>query len=474
MSEFYLAVDIGASSGRHMLFEYKEGRIFMEEIYRFENGMKSNDGKLLWDLNHLFKEIKRGMKKCKTLGKIPKAMSIDTWGVDYVLLDDKDQVIGDTYGYRDSRTSGVDEEVYKIISEEKLYERTGIQKAIFNTIYQLMADKLKRPEVLKNAKTFLMIPDYLNFCLTGKKTSEYTNATTTQLVNPKTKQWDFELIEKLGLPKDIFLDLKLPGNMVGSLSDDVKDEVGFDIQVLQCTSHDTASAVMAMPNTKDDGVYISSGTWSLMGIENKDALSREWDRKANFTNEGGYDYRYRYLKNIMGLWMIQSVRHEAKDAISFAEYAAMATANDSFSSIIDANDERFLAPFNMTEEIKNACKESGQDVPDTPGELAAVIYKSLAKCYGNTLSEIRSNTGKAYKEIYILGGGCKNRYLNQLTADYTGCRVLAGPSEATAIGNVLVQLIAMGVIKDLNEARDVVRKSFDIEIFNPGGVKNVS
>lgn len=469
MNKYYLAVDIGASSGRHMLFTMNDGKIFMEEIYRFENGMKQKDGKLLWDLEHLFSEIKKGMRKCKTLGKLPTTMSIDTWGVDYVLLDENDNVIGDTYGYRDSRTTGMDEEVYKVISEEALYERTGIQKAIFNTIYQLTADRIKRPEVLSKAKTFLMIPDYLNFCLTGNKASEYTNATTSQLVNPKAKQWDYELIEMLGLPKEIFLELKLPGNNVGHLSERVVEEVGFDLQVLQCASHDTASAVMSMPHLGEEGLYISSGTWSLMGVENKEVLSRKCDREANFTNEGGYDYRYRYLKNIMGLWMIQSVRHEANDAISFAEYAAMATANDSFASLVDANDERFLSPANMTDEIKTACKESGQEVPETPGELAAVIYKSLAKCYGDTISQIRSNTGKDYEAIHIIGGGCKNNYLNQLTADYTGLMVLAGPSEATAIGNALVQMIEAGEIKDLKDARRIVRESFDIEIFNPGG-----
>ncbi len=471
MNKYYLAVDIGASSGRHMLFEYKDGRITMEEIYRFENGMKSQDGKLLWDLQHLFAEIKNGMKQCKKMDKIPVSMSIDTWGVDYVLLDENDQVIGDTYGYRDSRTQGIDEEVYKIIPEADLYNRTGIQKAIFNTIYQLTADRVKRPEVLAKAKTFLMIPDYLNFCLTGNKASEYTNATTAQLVNPQTKQWDYELIEMLGLPRDIFLELKLPGNKVGSLSEEVKKEVGFDLTVLQCASHDTASAVMSMPHLGDEGLYISSGTWSLMGVENKEVLSRDCDRVDNFTNEGGYDYRYRYLKNIMGLWMIQSVRHEANDALSFAEYAAMASASDDFPSLVAANDDRFLAPANMTEEVKAACRESGQPVPETPGELAAVIYKSLAKCYGDTISEIARNTGKEYEAIHIIGGGCKNNYLNQLTADYTGLVVLAGPSEATAIGNVLVQLIEAGVIKDLKEARKVVRESFEIEIFNPGGVE---
>ncbi|CBK73968.1 rhamnulokinase [Butyrivibrio fibrisolvens 16/4] len=466
MSNYYLAVDIGASSGRHMLFTIEDGKIQMEEIYRFENAMTNVGGKLLWDTKKLFNEIKNGMKECKRLGKIPCSMSIDTWGVDYVLLNEEGQVLGDTYGYRDHRTDGMDEEVYKIISEEELYKRVGIQKAIFNTIYQLTADKLQRPEVLKEAKTLLMIPDYLNFLLTGVRASEYTNATTTGLVNPHTKQWDYQLIEMLGLPGEIFLELKLPGNEVGNLRDEIKEEVGFDLKVLQCASHDTASAVMAMPHLGNEGLYISSGTWSLMGVENTEALTRDCDRKSNFTNEGGYDYRYRYLKNIMGLWMIQQVRHEANDALSFAEYADLASRAKGFPSLVDANDERFLSPKNMTEEIKKACEESRQLVPNTSGELAAVIYKSLAVCYGNTIKEICANTGKEYEALHVIGGGCKNRYLNQLTADATGLTVLAGPSEATAIGNAMVQMIEAGELKDLVAAREAVHRSFEIEIFN--------
>ncbi|QFJ55340.1 rhamnulokinase [Pseudobutyrivibrio xylanivorans] len=467
MGEFYLAVDIGASSGRHMLFTIEDGKILMDEIYRFENGMKSVDGKLLWDTKSLFEEIKNGMKKCSEMGRIPVSMSIDTWGVDYVLLDEDGNLTGDTFGYRDHRTNGMDAEVYKVIPEDELYKRIGIQKAIFNTIYQLTADRIQRPEALANAKTLLMIPDYLNFLLTGNKASEYTNATTTGLVNPATKQWDYELIEMLGFPKEIFLELKLPGNEVGQLSNQVTEEVGFSCKVLQCASHDTASAVMSMPHLGDEGLYISSGTWSLMGVENKNVLSRDCDRQGNFTNEGGYDYRYRYLKNIMGLWMIQQVRHEANDALSFAEYAELASRAKSFPSLVDANDERFLSPRNMTEEIKKACEESRQQVPGTSGELAAVIYKSLAKCYGNTITEIRSNTGRDYEALHIIGGGCKNAYLNQLTADATGLVVLAGPSEATAIGNAMVQMIEAGELADLVSARECVRESFNIEIFNP-------
>ena len=469
MNTYYLAVDIGASSGRHMLFSMEHGRIQMEEIYRFDNGMQQVNGKRLWDTNHLFQEVVNGMKECARFGKIPVSMAIDTWGVDYVLLDEKGQLCGDTYGYRDQRTENADEAVYRVIPEKELYQRTGIQKAIFNTIYQLMADKVQRPEVLAKAKNFLMMPDYLNYRLTGVMASEYTNATTTQLVHPGTRQWDKELIVKLGLPTEIFLPLQMPGHTVGSLRSELREAVGFDCKVIQCASHDTASAVMSMPCPGDDGLYISSGTWSLMGVENQAVLSRECDREGNFTNEGGYDHRYRYLKNIMGLWMIQSVRHEAGDKLSFAEYAVLAKEADVFPSMVEANDGRFLSPWNMTREIQKACEESGQQVPQTPGELAAVIYKSLAKCYGDTLLEIQRNTNRYYDAIHIIGGGCKNQYLNQLTANATGMTVLAGPSEATAIGNALVQMIQDGIFTTLVEARSAVRDSFNIEEFEPEG-----
>lgn len=467
MGRYYLAVDIGASSGRHMLGHMEDGKMQLEEVYRFENGMANKDGKLLWDTEHLFTEIVNGMKKCSEIGKIPESMSVDTWAVDYVLLDEQDQVIGDTYGYRDGRTAGCDEEVYKIISEKELYARTGIQKQIFNTIYQLMADKTKRPEVLNKAKTFLMLPDYFQFRLTGKKVSEYTNGTSTQLVSPQTKQWDQELIGMLGYPKEMFLPLQTPGTEVGALKEEIRKVVGFDCKVVLCGSHDTASAVMAMPKAQGEGLYISSGTWSLMGVELTEADCREVSQKANFTNEGGYEYRFRYLKNIMGLWMIQSVRHELGDRYSFAQLCQMAEENNAFPSRVSANDNCFLAPENMTEEIQNYCRRTGQQVPQTPGELACVIYQSLADCYGETVKEIEQNTGKAYEGIYIIGGGSHAAYLNQLTANATGKAVYAGPGEATAIGNIMAQMIKDQELDSLPEARECVFQSFEVKEFLP-------
>lgn len=467
MGTYYLAVDIGASSGRHILGHLENGQMVLEEIYRFENGMDKQGGKLLWDTGRLFAEIVNGMKMCRQLNKIPASMSVDTWAVDYVLLDEQDQVLGDTYGYRDRRTAGMDEEVYRLISQEDLYRRTGIQKQIFNTIYQLMAAKKQTPKLLEKAKTFLMLPDYFQFLLTGRKVSEYTNGTSTQLVNPETKQWDKELIRLLGYPEEMFLPLKTPGTEVGLLAKEIQEQVGFDCKVTLCASHDTASAVMAMPLAKGEGLYISSGTWSLMGVEAKQADCGAQSRQGNFTNEGGYDYRFRYLKNIMGLWMIQSVRHEQKDGYSFAQLCEMAEECKEFPSQVDVNDDVFLSPDSMTEAIQDYCRRTGQAIPVTVGEISAVIYQSLADCYGKTAVLLQENTGRTYDGIFVIGGGSNAAYLNQLTADAAGMDVYAGPGEATAVGNIMAQMIRAGELKDLADARKCVADSFRISHYQP-------
>ena len=352
MGNYFLAVDIGASSGRHILGSIQDGRIVIEEVYRFENGMAKKDGHLQWDVNHLAKEIVAGMCKCKEAGKIPVTMGIDTWGVDYVLLDGEGKIVGNTYGYRDGRTKGMDEEVYRHIPLERLYERNGIQKQIFNTVYQLMAAKAQEPEILAQAESLLMMPDYFNFVLTGVKKSEYTNATTGQLVHVKNNDWDWELMDILGLPKKIFNPLSMPGTIVGELKEEIAEKVGYQCKVMQIASHDTASAVLAVPSLEEECLYISSGTWSLLGTEIREPICTKESMEKNFTNEGGYDYRFRYLKNIMGLWMIQSVRHEFDDAYSFAEICRQAEEEKEFPSRVDVNDDCFLAPDNMTKEIQ--------------------------------------------------------------------------------------------------------------------------
>ncbi len=460
--KYYLAIDIGASSGRHMLGHMEDGKMILEEVYRFPNGFKDVGGEKVWDIDGLFAEIKTGMKRCKDLGKIPVSVGIDTWAVDFVLLDEQDERIGNAVCYRDERTLGMDEKVYEVIPQEKLYSSTGIQKQIFNSIYQLMAIKEKKPDQLKKAKSFLMIPDYLNFLLTGKKAQEYTNATTTQLVNPRTCDWDYELIKALGFPKEMFLPISMPGEILGGLKKEIAEELGLDCKVVLPATHDTGSAVVAVPSNDENTLYISSGTWSLMGTEILKADCSKEAMEKNFTNEGGYQKRYRFLKNIMGLWMIQSVKAEIGRELSYGTICDMASKSF-IPSVVNANDNRFLAPKNMTKEVQRACEESGQQVPEGIAEVATVIYNSLARCYAITISELEEQTGKTFDTIHVVGGGANADYLNRLTAFATGRKLLAGPTEATAIGNLAVQMITAGVFSDLSAARACIRNSFEIK-----------
>ncbi len=466
MGDYYLAVDIGASSGRHILAHQEEGKLVLEEIHRFPNGMKEQGGMLVWDTAGLFQEIITGMKKCAQAGKIPVSMGIDTWAVDYVLLDGEGKQVGVAAAYRDSRTKGMDSKVYERISEKELYARTGIQKQPFNTVYQLMAHAVRQAGELKTAEKMLMMPDYFHYLLTGVAATEYTNATTTQLVSPSTKDWDWELIEQLGYPRKLFQRIVLPGTKLGGLREEIAKEAGFQCAVVLPPTHDTASAVVSVPAMDGDVLYISSGTWSLMGTELLEADCSEESRQHNLTNEGGYEYRYRYLKNIMGLWMIQSVKKEIGGSLSFGEICAQA-AKCTIPSLVDCNDGRFLAPPDMTKEVQEACRRSGQQVPEGIAEVAAVIYNSLAKCYADTLQEIEKLTGKHYQKLHIVGGGSNAEYLDLLTAKATGLPVYAGPVEATAVGNIAVQMITGGELPGLSKARECIYRSFPVRLYQP-------
>ena len=465
MSEkkFYLAVDIGASSGRHILGWLDNGKIRLEEIYRFENKLVKKNGHLCWDIEHLFGEVVAGLKKCGELDRVPASVGIDTWGVDFVLLDADGKILGDTVAYRDAHTKGMDAEVYRVIGEKELYARNGIQKQLFNSIYQLMAIKKYQPELLAKAERFLMIPEYLNYLLTGEAKNEYTNATTTQLVNAKTQDWDFELMEKLGFPTKIFGKLNMPKTVVGNLTEKISAQVGFQTQVVLPATHDTGAAVMAVPTESDEAIYLSSGTWSLMGIERLIPDCTEKSRQSNFTNEGGYHYRYRYLKNIMGMWMMQNLRREFKHKYTFEELYQLAYIGRYFTSVVNVNAEDFLAPESMTKAVQDYCAKTGQEVPETQCELLYCVYCSLARCYAQTVSEIEEVTGKKYKQINVVGGGCQDQFLNALIATETGKEVFAGPIEATALGNIMAQMLKDNVFEDLSEARKVVAKSFDVK-----------
>ena len=467
MATYYLAVDMGASSGRHILGHVENGKMILEEVHRFENGMVEKDGELCWEFDRIFNEVIIGLKKCKEMGKVPVSMGVDTWGVDFVLLDKDGKVIGNTVGYRDHRNEGMDEEVYKIVSKEELYEKTGIQKAIFNTVYQLMAVKKQHPDYLEKAETLLHVPDYFHYLLTGEKTNEYTEASTGNMVNAQTRDWDYDIIDRLGYPRKIFQKLIMPGTSVGHFSKEVQEMVGFDCEVVAPATHDTGSAVLAVPSNDDDFIYISSGTWSLMGLEKKTPDCSAKSCELNLTNEGGYNGTIRYLKNIMGLWMIQSVRHEVNDMYSFAQICAMAEEAKDFPSRVDVNDDCFLSPKNMTEEVKDYCRRTGQPVPETLGELATVIYTSLAECYARVAKELEEMTGRTYSRICVVGGGSNAGYLNELTAKATGKKVEAGPGEATAIGNITAQMLKTGEFKSVPEARTVIHESFDIKTYEP-------
>lgn len=461
---YYLAIDIGASNGRHILGTIENGRIKLEEIYRFENGMREIDGQLCWDTEYLFAEIRAGLKKCSELGKIPVSMGIDTWGVDFVLIDARGKRIGNAVGYRDHRTDGIRQKLDVIISQEELYKRIGIAYQPYNTLNQLVALKAHAPEQLDQASAMLMTPDYYNFLLTGIAKQEYTIASTGQLLDVHSGSWDFDTIRACGLPENIFLPVQMPGTLNGRLKPEIAAEVGFNCDVVMVGSHDTASAVMAVPSLEDKALYISSGTWSLMGSESSDPVSDLAGMAAGFTNEGGYNKKYRYLKNIMGLWMIQSVRAEIGEGKSYAEICEEAS-KETISSLVDCNDESFLSPKSMVAAVQDYCRKTGQQVPATLSQLACVIYNSLAACYAETKEQIQRLTGKVFDRIYIIGGGSNAEYLNQLTAKHAKCQVSAGPTEATAIGNLMCQMIRDGAFRDLAEARQCVIDSFAVKYY---------
>lgn len=452
---YYLAIDIGASSGRHILGEYKNGRLETTEVYRFENGFKEQNGTLIWDIERLTSDVINGIAECKKIGKIPETISIDTWGVDYVLFDNDGNEILPCVSYRDSRTATAVDEVFAVISKEELYSKTGIQIQPYNTIFQLWCDK--KSGKLDKASRLLMMPEYLSYRLTGVMKNEYTNASTTGLVNAENKIIDKDVCEKLGINADIFGELNLPATYIGNLTDEMKQKVGFDAKVIFCPSHDTASAVAACP-VDEESVFISSGTWSLVGTENLYPVTSPAAMEANFSNEGGINYRFRFLKNIMGMWLFQNIRKNLDKKYTYDEMMQMAMESD-YDKLIDPTDDCFLAPENMVEAIRNYLGE-----PELPiGDVLKSVYISLATSYKNTVEEIERVAGKKVNRVAIVGGGSKDAYLNKLTKEYTGRRVTVGPTEGTAIGNLIAQLMYTNNDIDLANARKIVINTFDIQ-----------
>ena len=470
----YLAIDIGASSGRHILGRVENGKIVLEEVFRFVNSQVRKDGHDCWDIDRLVASVKEGIDVALAKGPID-SIGLDTWGVDFVLLDEQGNRCSDAVAYRDMRTAGADAEIEKeVLSFADLYARAGIQKTSFNTIYQLWALKKEHPEQLAKAAHFLTVPEYLNYALTGKIVHEYTDSSTTSLLDAVKKDWDYDLIEKLGLPTKIFGKLEMPGATVGECK---------GVKVVLPALHDTGSAYLAVPARDDKAVYLSSGTWSLLGVENEKPITTKAACLANFTNEGGAWGRYRFLKNIMGLWMIQSIRRElngvkyveGKDGeateealakltdyekgkeYSFGDLSNIARGETNYTITVDVNEQRFMNPASMIGEVMAAASEEGRP-PVTVAELMQCVYRSLAECYADAIRNLSELTGITYTSINIVGGGCQDRYLNALTAEATGLEVFTGPIEGTAIGNLIVQMIAGGEFADLAEARKAIQR----------------
>ena len=451
----YLAIDIGASSGRHIVGRAENGKFVTEEVYRFPNGNKTQGGHLIWDTEELLSHVKKGIAEAvKKCGRID-SFSIDTWAVDYVLMRG-DKEIFPCYAYRDGRTERAIAEVHGAVPFETLYEKTGIQFQPFNTVYQLYADKLSGR--LNEADGFLMLPEYLLYKLTGKRSCEYTNATSTGLVNAKTHAFDADIVSALGLPERLFEKrISQPGETVGPLKAEIAAEVGCDMTAVLCATHDTASAVLAAPVACDfSSPYISSGTWSLLGVEQERAHTDADSMRENFSNEGGPRFTFRWQKNIMGLWILQSARREL--GLDFAAAETLARANVC-GALVDCNDEIFLAPESMCA----AVREKAGDLTD--GQLLYCIYASLADCYKRALRAMEEKLGRKFGTLNVIGGGSRDKLLNELTARAAGVKVMAGPAEATALGNLMVQMIAGGEIKDIGEGREMIRNTFPLRTF---------
>lgn len=467
-----LAFDFGASSGRAIIGTFENGRISLEEIHRFDNDPVLVGKGFYWDILRLFHEIKQGIVKAKNTCDF-ESIGIDTWGVDYGLLNEKGELIGNPYNYRDERTVGTQKEMESLISKEELYNITGNQINEINTIFQLYAFKKSNPELLQLVDKVILIPDLFNYFLTGEMKAECSIASTTQLMNPYTKEWELSLMDRLGLKREWFPEIVPAGTVVGKLNNQICDELDISPKnVIAVCEHDTASAVAAVPTTEKDFVFISCGTWSLFGTELDSPVISELSREYNITNETGYNNTTRFLKNIIGLWLIQETRRQFKREgknYSYAQMEELARAEEPFTCFIDPDAPQFVTPGNMPQKIKDFCRKTGQKVPETDGAVIRCIYESLAMKYKYTFLQLKECCGKDFGVIHMVGGGTKDTFLCQMTADAADVPVIAGPIEGTAAGNVAVQLMAAGQISDIWEARKIIADSFDVTRYD---VKN--
>lgn len=461
-----LAFDFGASSGRLILSRYDGEKIGIEEIYRFPNEPVTLGKSYHWDFIRLFHELKTGLKKAAALNIEIDSIGIDTWGVDYGLLDKNDNLISNPIHYRDSRTENVMQEVEKAVSLNEIYNITGIQFMPFNTLFQLYSDRKTRSNLLEQADSLLFMPDLFNFYLTGYKRNEYTNASTSQMINANERAWDKDLLNKLGLPLHILQEIILPGQILGYLRKDIQEEVGLGaVPVVAVGSHDTASAVAGTPLDGDNSAYLSCGTWSLLGIECDKPIINKISREYNYTNEGGVENTVRFLKNINGLWLLQQLRKswcEHVEDVTFPEIinAAVSAKNKKF--IVNPNDNKFMSPLNMAEAIKDYCVDSGQGNPEGLGEIAMAAYNGITNEYKVVADNLEKITGRTIDKINMVGGGIQDTLLCRLTAEATGRKITAGPIEASVLGNVLMQLKSLNEIEGLKQGRQIIKSSFKL------------
>ncbi|NLC97326.1 MAG: rhamnulokinase [Erysipelotrichaceae bacterium] len=450
--KYYLAIDIGASSGRHLISYFKDGKICQKEVYRFKNEIIEKNDSYYWDINKLFFNVLEGLKQCKTQNYIPCCIGIDTWAVDYVLLDKNEELVRDVFSYRDKRTENIIEEVHRKISFEKLYKKTGIQFQNFNSFYQLFSES---EYVKEKSCHFLMIPDYLNYKLTNVMKNEYTNFTSTQLLNLESGKVDEELKNIIGFKEDIFKEIIMPKQLIGTITEEIKDYVGFDAEVISVASHDTASAFIS--RIKEDSIILSSGTWSLIGITSDVPIISEEALNANFTNEGGFNKEYRFLKNVSGLWLIQEVSRNLDYKYSYGELAKFAYESN-YNEIFDVTNEMFLKPKNMIDTINTYFVNKGKNPPKNIKDISRTVFRSLANSYKTAIEEIEKISNKKYKYINIMGGGSQNQFLNYEIEKVTNKKVILNPIEATSLGNIAVQMLYSNEINNLKEYRKYLKE----------------
>jgi rhamnulokinase len=476
-SQTILAVDLGASSGRVVAGLFDGQRLMLEDGHRFENGGLPLAATLHWDLLSLWSNITQGLRAASTkYGSNIASVGVDTWGVDFGLLGRNDELLGNPYHYRDARTTGILEKAFKIVPREEIFAATGLQFMEFNTLYQLLAMKLANSSLLASAESFLMMPDLFHWLLTGEKANEYTNLSTSQFYNPQTKDYARDLLERFGIPTRMFPAIAQPGTKLGRLRQAVADDTGLkNVEVILPGTHDTAIAVMAVPAASQPGAqpdwcYISSGTWSLMGVETPQPIINDRCRELNFTNEGGVGGTTRLLKNIPGLWLVQECRRIWKEAgveYGFEDLMERAAKSRLHAALINPDHPSFVAPKDMPLAIRNFCASTGQNVPPDEGAVVRAALESLALRYRMVLGYLEELVGGRIETVHVVGGGAKNALLCQMAADATNRRVVAGPVEATALGNVMMQAVAAGSITGIAQGREIIRHSFEVQEYRP-------